>query len=100
MSQHPRLGLDPDHTVRAVWYDSRSTDWRWKIFTATLDSTGWSPPTQLSTAGNGTWPAIDRGTVAFTSDRRSPRTQRDLTHEIYLVDPRGLTALVEGDGGA
>jgi predicted metal-dependent phosphoesterase TrpH len=87
MSQHPRLGLDPDRTVRAVWYDSRSADWRWKVFTATLDtSSGWSAPTQLSIAGNSTWPAVDGGTVAFTSDRRSPRIQRDLTHQIYLIN--------------
>jgi predicted metal-dependent phosphoesterase TrpH len=90
MSQRPRLGLDADRTVRAVWYDSRSPDWRWKVLTATLDArSGWSGPTQLTTAGNGTWPAVDRGTVAFTSDRRSPRTQRDLTHQIYLIQLPG-----------
>jgi hypothetical protein len=87
MSQRPRLGLDPDGTVRAVWYDSRSADWRWKVFTATLDaSSGWSAPTQLGIAGNGTWPAVDRGTVAFTSDRRNPRVQRDLTQQVFLAN--------------
>ncbi|MFI6763635.1 CehA/McbA family metallohydrolase [Micromonospora sp. NPDC050417] len=85
MSQRPRLGVDSDGSVRAVWYDSRSADWRWKIFTARRAASGWTPAVQLSTRGNGTWPAIDNGTVVFTSDRAAERTQRDHTQEIYLI---------------
>jgi hypothetical protein len=86
MSQRAKLGLDPDGTVRAVWYDSRATDWRWKIFTATLDTgTGWSPAVQVTTRGNNTWPALHRGVVVFTSDRAAKRTQRDATQQVYTV---------------
>ncbi|WP_405771082.1 CehA/McbA family metallohydrolase [Actinacidiphila glaucinigra] len=84
MSQRAKLGVDPDGTVRAVWYDSRSTDWRWKIFTATLDGKkGWSKATQVSHRGNNTWPALHRGVVVFTSDRGATRTQRDETQQIF-----------------
>ena len=86
MSQRAKLDVDPDGAVRAVWYDSRSTDWRWKIFTATLDTTtGWSSATQVSHRGNNTWPALHRGVVVFTSDRGARRTQRDETQQIFLA---------------
>ncbi|MFC0508998.1 CehA/McbA family metallohydrolase [Micromonospora costi] len=85
MSQRPRLATDPDGVVRAVWYDSRSADWRWKVFTARRVGSGWTPALQLSATGNNTWPALDKGTVVFTSDRRAERTQRDRTQEVYLV---------------
>lgn len=89
MSQRPRLSRDPDQTVRVVWYDSRSTDWRWKVFTSRLDRrSGWTAPAQLSVPGNGTWPAADRGVVVFTSDRGAARPQRDHTQQIYLTRPR------------
>ncbi|MET4644470.1 heme oxygenase [Streptomyces atratus] len=55
MSQWAALSRDPNGTVRAIWYDSRSTDWRWKVFTATLDSkNGWSEAQQVTTRGNNT----------------------------------------------
>jgi hypothetical protein len=86
MSQRPRLARDTDQAVRAVWYDTRSADWRWKVFTARLDpDAGWSDPTQISIGGNGTWPAVDRGVVVFTSDRKAARTQRDRTQQVYLT---------------
>ncbi|WP_327287755.1 CehA/McbA family metallohydrolase [Streptomyces sp. NBC_01198] len=86
MSQLAKLAVDPDGTVRAVWYDSRSTDWRWKIFTATLDpKTGWTPATQVSHQGNNTWPALHQGVVVFTSDRGAKRTQRDATQQVFLT---------------
>ncbi|WP_236060994.1 CehA/McbA family metallohydrolase [Actinacidiphila acididurans] len=89
MSQRAVLSQSPDGTVRAVWYDSRAADWRWKIFTATFDSaTGWSPAAQVTTRGNNTWPALDRGVVVFTSDRAATRLQRDRTHEVYLITLR------------
>jgi hypothetical protein len=70
----------------AVWYDSRSADWRWKIFTATLDAhSGWSAATQVSHRGNNTWPSVHRGVVVFTSDRGATRTQRDHTQQIFLA---------------
>ena len=85
MSQRPRLDAGTDGVVRAVWYDSRSEDWRWKVYTSRRTASGWSSATQLSTRGNGTWPAVDKGTVVFTSDRRAERVQRDRTQEIFLL---------------
>ena len=86
MSQRPRLDVDRDGTVRAVWYDSRAADWRWHVFASTqLPSAEWSEPVQLTTAGNSTWPAISHGVVVFTSDRRSERVQRDVSHEVFMI---------------
>lgn len=86
MSQRAQLGTDPDGTVRAVWYDSRADDWRWKVFTATLDGgSGWSAANQVSHRGNNTWPSVSSGVVAFTSDRNATRTQRDATQQIALA---------------
>ncbi len=87
MSQRPRLSLDAAGAVRAVWYDSRSADWRWKVFTARYDvQSGWSPAAQVSAAGNGTFPASDRGFVVFTSDRAATRPQRDPTQQVFLAE--------------
>lgn len=91
MSQRPRLDVDCDGMARAVWYDSRSSDWRWQLFASALEESGaWTQPVQLTSGGNSTWPAVSRGVVVFTSDRRSERTQRDLSHEIFVLRcPRG-----------
>ncbi|HEY2552102.1 MAG TPA: sialidase family protein [Streptosporangiaceae bacterium] len=86
MSQRARLSRDGDGAVRAVWYDSRSADWRWKVFTARRDQqAGWGSPQQLTTLGNGTFPAADGGVVVFTSDRGAARTQRDATQQVFLT---------------
>jgi predicted metal-dependent phosphoesterase TrpH len=88
MSQRPRLAPDPDGKIRAVWYDTRSSNWRWQVFTARLESsTTWGSPLQLTTGGNSTWPAVSQGVVAFTSDRRSTRSQRDPTQEVFVLAP-------------
>jgi hypothetical protein len=89
MSQRPRLSQDRDGTVRAVWFDSRSADWRWKVLTATFDpQAGWSQPTQLTISGNATYPAAAAGFVVFTGDRDA-RSQRDGTQRVFLVAARG-----------
>lgn len=87
MAQRPRLALDPDGAVRAVWYDSRAADWRWRVRTARLadDASGWVGARDVSTAGNATFPAVDAGRVAFTTDRGAA-PQRDLTQQIALAD--------------
>lgn len=85
MSQRPRLSRDPDGAVRAVWYDTRSADWRWKVFTSRHDPrSGWSAPVQLTTRGNNTFPSASGGFVVFTTDRQAVRTQRDGTQQVYL----------------
>ncbi len=89
MSQRVRLSNDADGSVRAVWYDSRSTDWRWKIFTARRTASGgWGAESMLSTLGNGTFPAASQGYVVFTSDRDATRIQRDITQLVYLVQAK------------
>ncbi|WP_204072576.1 CehA/McbA family metallohydrolase [Planotetraspora phitsanulokensis] len=86
MSQRPSLSRDSDGSVRAVWYDTRSADWRWKVFTSRLDrATGWTAPAQLSTLANGAFPSAADGFVVFTSDRGATRTQRDGTQQIFLL---------------
>jgi len=85
MSQRPRLGTDSAGSVRAVWFDSRAADWRWKVFTAQFDpQTGWSPEKQLTAAGNATYPAVSGGAVVFTSDRNAAG-QRDGTQQAFLT---------------
>lgn len=86
MSQRPRLGQDQDGAVRAVWYDSRSEDWRWKVFTARFDEgSGWTAPARLTGSGNATWPAVAQGVAVFTSDRNATRSQRDVTHQVFVI---------------
>ncbi|WP_211193136.1 CehA/McbA family metallohydrolase [Actinoplanes sp. TBRC 11911] len=85
MSQRPKLDTDSDGVVRAVWYDSRSDDWRWMVYTSRRTGSGWSAAVQLTTRGNATWPALDKGSVVFTTDRRAERVQRDHTQEIFLT---------------
>jgi hypothetical protein len=90
MSQRPRLDLDADGSVRAVWYDSRSTDWRWQILTAKLmPNATWSSATQLTSVDNATWPALSHGLVVFTSDRQASRAQRDPTLGIFALQADG-----------
>jgi hypothetical protein len=85
MSQRPRLGQDGDGAVRAVWFDSRSADWRWKVFTSRFDvAKGWSTPLQLTIPGNATYPATSAGAVVFTTDRNAT-TQRDATQQVFLT---------------
>ena len=81
MSQRPRLSLDPGGAVRAVWYDSRSADWRWKVMTAVLGRSG---VRTLTGAGNATWAAVAGGQVVFTTDRNA-RVQRDVTQQVYRL---------------
>jgi hypothetical protein len=89
MSQRARLSNDPDGHVRAVWFDSRSEDWRWKVFTARFDPrTGWSAAIQVTKAGNATYPAASGGIVVFASDRGAVRGQRDITQQVFLVGTR------------
>jgi hypothetical protein len=89
MSQRPRLGVDSDGAVRAVWYDSRSADWRWRVMTAVYrKSKGSDAGTLLNGRGINTWPATAGGFIAFASTRNATRLQRDATQEIFLLAPR------------
>jgi predicted metal-dependent phosphoesterase TrpH len=85
MSQYPRLGRDADGRVRAVWYDSRAADWRWRVMTARLLDAAWDTGTLLLAPGIDTWPATDGGRIVFSSTRRAQRLQRDRTQQIYVV---------------
>jgi hypothetical protein len=85
MSQYPRLGVDADGRVRAVWYDSRAADWRWRVMTARLEAGGWDAGTLLVSPGINTWPATGGGVLVFSSTRRAARLQRDRTQQIFVV---------------
>ena len=71
-----------------VWYDTRSDDWRWKVFTAVYDGSAWSAAEQLSGPANGTWPAVSGNSVVFTSDRAAA-VQRDRTQQVFLLELHG-----------
>jgi predicted metal-dependent phosphoesterase TrpH len=86
MSQRPRLGVDADGSVRAVWYDSRSADWRWRVMTSVWRD-GWDAGTLLNGRGNNTWPVTSGGVIAFASTRNAARLQRDQTQQIFLAVP-------------
>jgi hypothetical protein len=86
MSQRPRLGVDKDGAVRAVWYDSRSTDWRWRVMTAVYrKDAGWDAGTLLKGRGINTWPVTSGGVIAFSSTRNATRLQRDPTQQVFLL---------------
>ena len=82
-AQRPRLAPDPDGTIRVVWYDSRSSDWRWQVRSARLVGGGWQLDGTVLAAGNNTWPGLDCGAVVATSDRGA-LIQRDRTQRIVL----------------
>ncbi|MDD3763935.1 MAG: CehA/McbA family metallohydrolase [Nevskiales bacterium] len=84
--QYPQLAADPDGRVRAVWYDSRAADWRWRVMTAVFDGERWSDAQLIPGPGNNTWPALARGQVLFASTRDAVRPQRDPTQRIYWID--------------
>jgi hypothetical protein len=84
MSERPRLTVDGDGP-RLVWYDSRSSDWRWSVWTSQLRSGAWSTATRVTGDGNATYPAVAGRTVVFTSDRMVTRPQRDRTEAVYAV---------------
>lgn len=84
MSQYVRLGRDGD-AVRAVWYDSRSADWRWRVMTATFAGDAWKDAKLIPSPGVNTWPATDGGQIIFASTRKAARQQRDRTQQIFLL---------------
>jgi hypothetical protein len=86
MSERPRLGLDKDGSVRAVWYDSRSADWRWRVMTAVhRNGAGWDAGRMITGRGNNTWPATAGGAIVFASTRNAVRQQRDATQQVFVL---------------
>lgn len=87
MSQYPRLGNDSDGRLRAVWYDNRSEDWRWRVMTAVFGEGQWRNLAMIPGRGINTWPATHGGAIVFASTRDAQRVQRDRTQRIYLLGP-------------
>jgi hypothetical protein len=85
MSERPRLGVDADGHVRAVWYDSRSTDWRWRVMTTVYRGQAWDSAELLDGPGINTWPATSGGAIVFASTRNATRLQRDPTQQIFVL---------------
>jgi hypothetical protein len=89
MSQRPRLGVDTDGSVRVVWFDSRSADWRWRVMTAVYRKpAGWDAGTLLKGSGINTWPVTSGGVIAFASTRNATRLQRDQTQQVFLLSAK------------
>ncbi len=84
MSEHPQLVATPGG-VKAVWYDSRSADWRWSLWSTVLSADAASPATRITGAGNATYPALSGSLVSFTSDRHATRAQRDQTEGVFVL---------------
>lgn len=88
MSLWPRLGSSVDGGVRAVWYDTRSADWRQRVMTARFDGAAWGPASMLPSRGINTWPATAVDRIAFSSTRNAARLQRDRTQQIFVAGAR------------
>jgi hypothetical protein len=84
MSEHPQVAA-AGSGARILWHDSRSTDWRWSIWSAALTPTGPATPVRLTGAGNALYASVSGSFVAFTSDRHASRVQRDLTHGVFVL---------------
>ncbi len=92
-SQHPRLGNDADGRVRAVWFDNRAADWRWRTMTAVLAADhSWGTATMLMAKGLNGWPATAGGAIVMASTRNALRMQRDATQQIFLLPAKTATA--------
>lgn len=91
-SQHPRLGVDADGRVRAVWFDNRAADWRWRTMTAVLGTDrNWSAGDMLMAKGLNGWPATSGGAIVMASTRNALRMQRDVTQQVFLVPVKAAT---------
>ncbi|MEY2473552.1 MAG: hypothetical protein QOK28_2881 [Actinomycetota bacterium] len=84
MSEHPQV-VASGGGARVVWYDSRSADWRWSIWSAALTPNGAGTPVRLTAGGNATYPSAAPKVVAFTSDRHAGRVQRDPTEGAFVL---------------
>lgn len=85
-AQYPQFGTDRDGRLRAVWYDSRSEDWRWRIMTAVLDGAAWTDAKLIHSRGNNSWPSTAGGAIAFASTRNAARLQRDRSQDVVVLD--------------
>jgi hypothetical protein len=83
MSQYVRLGSGKNGEVQAVWYDNRSSDWRWRIATASYVN-AWGETSLVPSKGINTWPSVDAGVIAFASTRNARRVQRDRTQQVVV----------------
>jgi len=76
MARRPVFGRDRNGDLLLTWSDSRSADWRWRIFSAPVAGDGFGAQTTRTGPGNATFQRIDDGILVFTSDRRLERVQR------------------------
>lgn len=83
MAQRPAIGRDAAGRSWIVWMDSRSDDWRWRIFGARLEAEELGPAQRLSGAGNAGFARLEQGELVFTTDRSAQFLQRDPTHQIW-----------------
>lgn len=77
MARRPALGGDGNGGLVLTWSDSRSDDWRWRVFAAPVTADGFGARSMVTGPGNATFQRIDDGELAFTGDRLLERVQRD-----------------------
>ncbi|MES0872646.1 CehA/McbA family metallohydrolase [Sinimarinibacterium thermocellulolyticum] len=82
----PRLGLAADGAARLAWFDSRSSDWRWRVMSARFEQGAWRDVRLYGGRGVNTWPVPAGAFLAFATTRHAERVQRDRTQQIYVLD--------------
>lgn len=82
MSQRPAVTQEAPGVLRAVWMDTRDSDWRQRIWSSQWTAqAGWSTAQRMTGADNATWPRIAGPHLVFSADRGAA-LQRDPTWQI------------------
>jgi hypothetical protein len=89
MARRPTFGRDANGSLVLTWSDSRSEDWRWRVFAAPVTATGFGEQTPLTGPGNATFQRLDNGVLVFTSDRDVERVQRSNGFGVFSMGSPG-----------
>lgn len=82
LSQRPAAATSPNGGVDLVWMDTRDADWRHRVWGVHFDGLRFGPVTRYAGLGNGVWPRVHGGRLAFASDRGAA-VQRDPTWRVF-----------------
>ena len=88
MARRPAFGRRANGALTLSWSDSRSADWRWRIFAADVTADGFAAPVRVTGPGNATFQRLAAGELVFTSDRALQRVQRDNRFGVFSVSLR------------
>lgn len=88
MARRPVFGTTALGTLTLTWSDSRSDDWRWRVYAATVTAGGFGDEQRISGPGNATFQRLERGQLVYTSDRLLERVQRDSRFSVFRTTLR------------